>query len=41
VRICQTVPIGFAHLFLAAMAGLGEAVDHWPPPQRGIPDDWV
>ncbi len=41
VRLCQTAPIGFAHLFLAAMAGLGEQVDTWPPPQRGLGDDWV
>lgn len=41
VRLCQTVPIGFAHLFLAAMAGLGEPVEHWPPAARGVGDDWV
>jgi hypothetical protein len=41
VRVCQTVPIGFAHLFLAAMAGLGERVDTWPPARRGVGEDWV
>ena len=41
VRLCQTAPIGFAHLFLAAMANLGETIETWPPARRGIGDDWV
>lgn len=41
VRLCQTTTIGFAHLFLAAMANLGEDIHDWPPPRRGIGDDWV
>lgn len=41
VHLCQTTPIGFAHLFLAAMAGLGEPVAVWPPPRQGVGDDWV
>jgi hypothetical protein len=30
VRICTTVPIGFPHLFLAAMGALGENLDPYP-----------
>lgn len=30
VRICRTVPVGFPHLFLAAMAHLGERFDPYP-----------
>lgn len=30
VRLCQTVPIGFPYLFLAAMAHLGEPLDPFP-----------
>lgn len=30
VRLCCTVPVAFPHLFLAAMAHLGEAVDRYP-----------
>jgi hypothetical protein len=30
VRICRTVPVGFPHFFLAAMAHLGERVDPYP-----------
>ncbi len=40
-RLCQTVPIGFAHLFLAAMAGLGEPIERWPDARRGVADDGV
>jgi hypothetical protein len=30
VRLCTTVPIGFPHLFLAAMGALGESLDPYP-----------
>ncbi len=30
VRLCQTVPIAFPHLFLAAMGALGEKVEPYP-----------
>ena len=30
VRLCCTVPVAFPHLFLAAMAHLGEVVDPYP-----------
>ncbi len=30
VRLCTTVPIGFPHLFLAAMGALGEKLDPYP-----------
>lgn len=30
VRLCQTVPIAFPNLFLAAMAHLGERLDPFP-----------
>lgn len=32
VRIASEVPIGFPHLWLAAMRGLGETVDPYPDP---------
>lgn len=36
LRLCQTVPLSFPHLFIAAMASLGERVDPYPdvPPAR-------
>ncbi len=30
VRLCQTVPIAFPHLFLAAMGSLGEELEPYP-----------
>ena len=30
VRLCCTVPVAFPHLFLAAMAHLGEVVEPYP-----------
>jgi len=30
VHLCRTVPLGFPHLFLAAMRALGERVDPYP-----------
>jgi hypothetical protein len=34
LRICATVPIGMPHLFIAAMASLGEPADPYPQPPR-------
>lgn len=31
LRLCQTVPLSFPHLFIAAMAALGEKTDPYPP----------
>jgi hypothetical protein len=30
VRLCHTVPLAFPHLFLAAMAALGEPLEPYP-----------
>ena len=30
LRLCQTVPLSFPHLFLAAMGALGEPVEPYP-----------
>jgi hypothetical protein len=30
LRLCQTVPLSFPHLFLAAMAALGEPLEPYP-----------
>lgn len=30
VRLCQTVPLSFPHLFLAAMSALGEPLEPYP-----------
>lgn len=30
VHLCRTVPLGFPHLFLAAMGSLGEDLDPYP-----------
>lgn len=30
VTLCKTVPIGFPHLFLAAMGSLGEKIEPYP-----------
>ena len=30
LRLCQTVPLSFPHLFIAAMRALGEPVDPYP-----------
>jgi len=30
LRLCQTVPLSFPHLFIAAMGALGEPVDPYP-----------
>ena len=30
LRLCQTVPLSFPHLFIAAMRALGESVDPYP-----------
>lgn len=30
VRLCRTVPLSFPHLFLAAMAALGERLEPYP-----------
>jgi hypothetical protein len=30
LRLCQTVPLSFPHLFLAAMRALGEPVEPYP-----------
>jgi len=36
LHLCQTVPLPFPHLFIAAMGALGETVDPYPevPPSR-------
>lgn len=31
LRLCRTVPLAFPHLFIAAMAALGEETDPYPP----------
>ncbi len=39
LRICQTVPLAFPHLFIAAMGSLGEPTDPYPnvpPPADDI-----
>ena len=30
LRLCQTVPLSFPHLFIAAMGSLGEQIDPYP-----------
>lgn len=30
LRLCRTVPLSFPHLFIAAMAALGEPIDPYP-----------
>lgn len=30
LRLCQTVPLAFPHLFIAAMGALGEPIDPYP-----------
>jgi hypothetical protein len=34
LRICSEVPVGMPHLFIAAMASLGERLDPYPTPPR-------
>ena len=39
LRLCRTVPLSFPHLFIAAMAALGESVEPYPevpPPQDDL-----
>ena len=39
LHLCETVPLSFPHLFIAAMRGLGERVDPYPsvpPPADDI-----
>lgn len=39
LRLCQTVPLSFPHLFIAAMRALGEPVEPYPavpPPMDDI-----
>ena len=35
LRLCGSVPLSFPHLFIAAMAQLGEVVDPYPEPPPG------
>ena len=30
LRLCQTVPLSFPHLFIAAMGALGESIEPYP-----------
>ena len=41
LRLCATVPIAMQHLFIAAMAALGEVVEPYPELPRGKRADWV
>jgi hypothetical protein len=41
LRLCTTVPIAMPHLFIAAMAALGEVVEPYPELPRGEGADWA
>lgn len=41
LRLCATVPIATPHLFIAAMAALGEIVEPYPDVPRDADGDWV
>jgi hypothetical protein len=39
LRLCETVPLPFPHLFIAAMGALGESIDPYPevlPPRDDL-----